>query len=374
MVFVGTINPPTGDWPERPYTVIDKTPLIREKPYLFIDDRGRFFVMVAPLRAEGSRGITWSDAKSAEAGTKISIDEFYIAHAARDSAKSINEALSRGKHLLLTPGIYHLAEPIHVTRAGTVVLGLGYPTLVPDRGTQAITIADVDRVKATGVLLDAGAIESKTLLEVGASGASASHSSDPIFLYDIFCRAGGATPGMTQSFVTINSDNVVGDNFWLWRADHGAGAKWDVNKNRTGLIVNGNDVTIYGLFVEHCQEYQTIWNGNGGRVYFYQSEMPYDPPTQEAWSHDGVRGFASYKVADNVTSHEAWGLGVYCVFHAGPIIADTAIAAPATAPSVKLHHMITVRLSGKPESGIAHVCNKNGDPVITARTARLDSN
>jgi hypothetical protein len=178
---------------------------------------------------------------------------------------------------------------------------------------------------------------------------------------------------MTRSFVTINSNNVVGDNFWLWRADHGTGAKWDVNKNRNGMIVNGNGMTIYGLFVEHCQEYQTIWNGNGGRVYFYQSEMPYDPPTQEAWSHGSVRGFASYKVGDQVTSHEAWGLGVYCVFHAGPIVADTAIEAPS-APGVKLHHMITVRLSGKPGSGIAHVCNERGDPVITTRTAKLASN
>src|SRR5262249_42491612 len=157
---------------------------------------------------------------------------------------------------------------------------------------------------------------------------------DPSFLYDIFCRAGGASRGMASTLVTINSNNVVGDNFWLWRADHGAGAQWDINKNRNGLIVNGNDVTIYGLFVEHCQEYQTIWNGNGGRVYFYQSEMPYDPPTQEAWSHDLVRGFASYKVADSVTTHEAWGLGVYCVFKAGPIVAESAIEAPVV-PAVK---------------------------------------
>src|SRR5580693_4040699 len=27
--------------------------------------------------------------------------------------------------------------------------------------------------------------------------------------------------------------------------------------------------------------------------YFYQSEMPYDPPTQAAFSHQGINGFAS---------------------------------------------------------------------------------
>ena len=57
-----------------------------------------------------------------------------------------------------------------------------------------------------------------------------------------------------------------------------------------GLVVNGDDVICYGLFVEHCQQYQTLWNGNGGRVYFYQSEMPYDVPDQAAWDHDGLTG------------------------------------------------------------------------------------
>src|SRR5207253_7523621 len=141
----------------------------------------------------------------------------------------------------------------------------------------------------------------------------AAHPNDPIVLSDIFCRAGGAAPGAARCFVTINANDVIGDNFWLWRADHGNGAGWTTNANRNGLIVNGANVTVYGLFVEHCQEYQTLWNGNGGRMYFYQSEMPYDPPNYEAWSHDGVHGYASYKVADSVTTHQAWGLGIYCV-------------------------------------------------------------
>ncbi len=121
--------------------------------------------------------------------------------------------------------------------------------------------------------------------------------------------------GNTDCMVKIDSNDVVGDNFWLWRADHGAGANWTASKNATGLIVNGNRVIMYGLFVEHTQKYQTLWNGNDGRCYFYQSEMPYDPPSVEAWRHGNVIGYASYKVADTVTTHEAWGLGVYCVFN-----------------------------------------------------------
>ena len=138
-----------------------------------------------------------------------------------------------------------------------------------------------------------------------------------------------------------------------------------------GLIVNGNDVTMYGLFVEHQQEYQTIWNGNGGRVYFYQSEMPYDPPSQEAWSREGARGYASYKVADTVKTHEAWGLGVYSFFRDAAVIADRAIETPV-GPGIKMHHMTAIRLTGKPGSGIARVINDRGQPVIDTQRATVD--
>src|SRR5581483_1910820 len=126
-------------------------------------------------------------------------------------------------------------------------------------------------------------------------------------------------------------------------------------------IVNGNNVTLYGLFVEHSQEYQTLWNGNGGRVYFYQSEMPYDPPSADEWRHGSVTGYASYKVADAVTTHEAWGVGVYSVFHRASIIADNAIETPI-APGIKMHHLVTIRLKGgQSDSGIRHVINGTGD-------------
>jgi hypothetical protein len=283
----------------------------------------------------------------------------------------LNAALSSGKNLLFTPGIYHLESSIRITRAGTVVLGLGYPTLQPVNGTPAVMISDVDGVKLGGILLDAGLVNSATLLQVGEPGSSTSHSKDPVFLYDLFCRAGGALAGKATCFATIHCNDVVGDNFWLWRADHGRGAGWDSNQNKNGLIVNGNNVTIYGLFVEHCQEYQTVWNGNGGRVYFYQSEMPYDPPSQEAWRHGEVNGYASYKVGDGVTTHEAWGLGVYCVFYAAPVVAENAIETPK-GPGIKMHHMVTIRLGGQTNSGINHVINGTGASVITTRKATVD--
>jgi len=369
MVFVGVVNPPTGTWPAKPYTVIAQTPLIREKPYLFIDGDGHYFVMVPNLETNDTRGVTWS--KGATPGIPLSIGRFYLAHPETDNAASINTALSQGKNLLLTPGIYHLETSIRVTRPDTVVLGLGYPTLVPDQGTPAMVVSDVDGVKVGGILFQAGATNSTTLLQVGASGSSVFHATDPLFFYDIFCRVGGAAAGNATGMVTINCNNVVSDNFWLWRADHGRGVGWNVNENITGLTVNGNNVTLYGLFVEHCQGYQTVWNGNGGRVYFYQSEMPYDPPDQAAWRHGDVNGFASYKVADGVKTHEAWGLGVYSVFHAEGIVADNAIETP-TVPGVKMHHMVTLRLGWRRDSGIRHVINGTGSSVISNKQATVN--
>jgi hypothetical protein len=368
MVFVGTINPPTGTWPKPPYTVIEQTPVIGEKPYLFVDDAGRYFVMIPKPANYGTRGTTWSN--GATPGTTLSIDRFYLAHPEKDNAASINAALKQGKNLLFTPGIYHLEASIQIFRADTIVLGLGYPTLVPDNGTSAMEVADVGGVRVGGIIFEAGPKNSSTLLQVGERKGK-SHAKNPIFLYDIFCRAGGAAVGTCDCMVTINSDNVVGDNFWLWRADHGRGAGWNSNKNLNGLIVNGDDVTCYGLFVEHCQEYQTLWNGENGRVYFYQSEMPYDPPTPEAWRHGDVSGYASYKVGDNVKTHEAWGLGIYCVFYDATVVAENAVETPTT-PGVKMHHMVTIRLNGRPDSGIRHVINGTGDSVITTQKATVD--
>jgi hypothetical protein len=366
MVFLGTVNPPVKSWPDPPYTVIDKTPIIREKPYLYIDD-GRYFVAVPNLATNGTQGMSWSNhSGSARA---LALDQFYVAHAETDTAATINSALKRGRNLLLTPGVYHLESAIQVSNPGAVVLGLGFATLIPDRGTAAMTIADVAGVTVGGILFEAGASNSPTLLQVGELGSSGSHAKDPGFLHDIFCRVGGASLGTANCMVTINSHNVVGDNFWLWRADHGRGVGWDSNRNATGLIVNGDNVTLYGLFVEHCQQYQTLWNGNGGRVYFYQSEMPYDPPSQEEWCCGESNGYASYKVADSVRTHEAWGLGVYCAFRTGPVVADNAIETP-TASTIKMHHMITVRMGWRDAGGISHVINGTG--TVSGRTGVVD--
>ena len=188
------------------------------------------------------------------------------------------------------------------------------------------------------------------------------------FLYDLTVRTGGVMPGRNDAGITIYSRNVVADQIWLWRADHGAGASWTGNPTKNGLVVNAEDVTIYGLFNEHHGEYQTLWNGNGGRVYFYQSEIPYDVPSQSAWKAGAGDGYASYKVADTVTTHEAWGLGVYCFFRDAAVKLTNAIEAPA-APGVRFHNMTTIWLTGHTGSEITHIIDGKGDRVYGNKPA-----
>ncbi|MDX6362083.1 MAG: hypothetical protein QOC85_1086, partial [Streptomyces sp.] len=199
-----------------------------------------------------------------------------------------------------------------------------------------------------------------TLVELGPKGASASHAADPTSLHDVFFRVGGAGVGKATQSLVVNSSDVIGDHTWIWRADHGDGVGWNTNTADTGLVVNGDDVTMYGLFVEHYQKHQTIWNGENGRTYFYQNEMPYDPPNQDAWMNGSTKGYDAYKVADSVQHHEAWGLGSYCFFSANnTVTAEHAIEAPSTA-GVLFHDMVTVSLGGT--GTISHVINGTGGP------------
>ncbi len=358
MVFVGCVNAPADSWPNPPITTIAQVPIIREKPFLQVDNAGNWSVRVPSLRTN-SAGITWAGGSTP--GTTIPISQFYIAKAGVDTAATINAQLAAGKHLILTPGIYALNGTIQVTQPNTVILGLGFATLRPETGLPAMTVADVDGVTIAGILFDAGPVNSPVLLEIGPSGSSASHAANPIVLHDVFFRVGGAGPGKATVSLRINSNDTIVDHTWIWRADHGSGVGWDVNTAANGLVVNGNNVTIYGLFVEHYQQYQVLWNGNGGRVYFYQSELPYDPPSQAAWSAPGVNGWASYKVASNVTSHEAWGLGVYAVFTNPGIWLTSAIEAPFNT-NVRFHHMVTVNLTAN--GGISHVINDVGEATL----------
>jgi hypothetical protein len=358
MVFVGVNHPPEGEWPQPPYTKVATTPVVREKPFLWVDAKGHWSVRVPELRRD-STGVTWHGGSTP--GRDIPLSRFYIAKPT-DTAAAMNAQLARGKNLLLTPGIYELTEPIRVNRPNTVVLGLGFATLKPVNGTAAMTVADADGLTISSLLIDAGETQSPVLMEVGPSGSQANHSRNPISLHDVFFRVGGAGVGKADVNLSINAHDTIIDHTWIWRADHGKGVGWNQNLSNNGLVVNGDRVTAYGLFVEHHQRFQVLWNGNEGRTYFYQSEIPYDPPTQAAYtSAPGVDGWASYKVSDKVMTHQAWGLGVYSVFRHPDVKLTRAIEVPVK-PGIRFHHMMTIALDDKGE--IEHVIDDKGEAAV----------
>ncbi len=358
MMFVGVPQAPAEDWPAKPYTTIAETPVIREKPWLAFD--GKRFIVNIPSISQNSSGPDWINNPKPE--RQLPQNNFYIVKPGFDNAGTINAALKKGRNLLITPGRYFLKESLKVSKPGTVIMGIGLATLIPETGGAAVEISDISGVIVSGLTIDAGKVPSESLFRVGEQGSAKSHASDPVFLYDIFFRVGGPAEGSASACMVINSNDVCIDHVWLWRADHGNGVGWDKNRCANGLVVNSDNVTVFGLFNEHFQEYQTLWNGNNGRVYFYQSEMPYDPPTVDAWKHDGIYGYASYKVSDKVMSHEAWGIGIYNVFYNAPVLVDNAIETPVALED-KIHNKIIYWLNGNKESIVKSIINGKGGSV-----------
>jgi len=346
---------------------VDKTPVIAEKPFVSVDDGGKYFLNIPSV---GRERMGYDHDRS----EKVNFKQVFVADASRDTSESINARLAEGLHVVLAPGIYELQTPLELNTPGQVLLGLGLATLVAAAGQAAVRVGDVDGVRLAGVLLQAGKAESDVLLEWG-TGASPGDGTNPGFLHDVFVRVGGpAEPGDAEGpdakgaranvMVRINSGNVVGDNLWLWRADHTAlGLTVDgANPCNVGLVVNGDDVTMYGLAVEHHLQDQVQWNGDRGATYFFQSELPYD-----VTSEYGARGFTGYRVSESVQEHGGYGLGVYHNFRDFPVTVATGIVAPQHLEG-SFVSPLTVFLNGKGK--MKHILNSHGEATPSAATRR----
>ena len=359
QVFSGVTGAPAQSFPNPPYTTLAASPVTREKPYLYVDGSGNFKVFV-PAVQHNSTGTSWGG--GATPGSSIPITKFFIAKTT-DSAAAINHALDIGMNLILTPGVYQLDRTLRVMRADTVVLGLGFPTLVPQHGIVSMQTGRAQGIMISGIIFDAGTTKSPALLVVGLGRAHVDPA-DPSGLHDVFFRIGGATPGKALASLVVNGDNVILDNVWAWRADHGNGVGWNSNTADFGVVVSGDNVTAYGLFVEHYQKYEVFWSGNGGTDIFFQNEMPYDVPDQASWMEArGVNGWAAFKVAGCVKSFTGYGMGSYSNF-SQPVFAANAFEVPTALPSGSLHDVFTLFLGG--QGGISNVINGTGGPATAA--------
>jgi hypothetical protein len=341
-----------------PYTTLSVCPRSEQEPYLY-GSPGHYRVFV-PSLATATSGPTWLNGNTP--GTSLPLSTFYVVRAASTAAE-INAALAAGDNLLVTPGDYHYASTLDVTRPDTKIIGLGFPTLASVGGDIIMKVANVGGVNISGLIFDAGAVRSPTLLELAPRPSTVSHASDPVTVDDVTVRVGGAQAGTVTTAVTDNSNESILDNVWLWRADHGAGAgTWSGDQSDTGLVVNGNGVLAAGLAVEHFQQTEVAWNGQRGEVIFFENENPYEVPSQAAWmkspTHDG---YPAFDVANSVSTFQGYGMGSYSYFDQGaPIENAMAFSAPRV-PGVRFHDLLTVFLAGS--GGIKSVINGTGAPV-----------
>jgi hypothetical protein len=364
MVFLGTEGAPEshcgrddtlqGVAETLPIVNAGATPSMAEKPFVSIADDGSFKLNVPQLQAD-TMGPDWSP------GTQIDFSEVYVAAADRDTAESLNTKLQEGLHLVLSPGIYKLTEPLRLRHKNQVLLGLGLATLVAENGDAAIEVGSVDGARVAGVLLDAGAEDhqTKTLLRWGPAGSKkySGSAANPGFLHDVFFRGGGPVLSgvAAEVMLEINADHVHGDDLWLWRADHGPGGKGVVdgqNPSQVGIRVNGDSVLMSGLAVEHVLQDQVQWNGEKGETYFFQAEFPYDV------TKDYGEKYVAYRVADTVTSHKAAGVGVYHFFRDHPVTVSTGIACPASLEA-SFQYPLSAYLNGN--GTMKHIINDKGD-------------
>jgi F5/8 type C domain/Putative Ig domain len=363
MVFSGVNGAPANSFPSPPETTLATTPVSRDVPYLFVDTSGNYHVFEPSLRTNAS-GPSWNSGPTQ--GTSVPMSQFFVVTPSNTAAQ-MNAALAQGCSLFFTPGVYNIDQTLHVTSPNTVILGVGMPTLIPVGGVNTMQVADVDGVRIDGLLFDAGTTNSSALLTIGTQGSSASHAGNPISVQDTFFRIGGDIAGQATNSLIVNANNTLINDIWAWRADHGnAGTVgWTINTAAHGLVVNGNNVLATGLFVEHYQNYEVQWLGNGGEDIFFQNEMPYDPPNQAAWMNGSSNGYAAFQVGPAVTSFLGYGLGSYCFFNVNKaVVADHAFESPTS--GVQFHDLLTVSLGGV--GVIEHVINSTGGPTPSNTT------
>ena len=371
MVYSGVQGAPaavfTGQCQQN--TVLPTSPVTEEEPFLFTDSGGNYNVFV-PAVQHASSGPSWAGGQGA--GTTLPLSKFFVASPSTP-ALAITAALALGKNLILTPGIYNLNQPIVVSRPGTVVLGLGLATLVPQHGNAAIVVTPNHGVKLSGLIVDAGPVNSPVLVSVGLPGLGGS-STDPDVIQDVFFRIGGAETTPTSATVSLldNASNSIIDDVWAWRADHGNAVGWTRNTAATGLVVTGSGVTAYGLAVEHYQKNEVVWSGQGGTDIFFQNELPYDPPSQADWMASPTQnGYPAFLVSPNVRTFQGYGMGSYVVFIQTTATLHDAEAFQAPhAAGVQFHNVFGVWISGS--GGLDSIVNGVGGPVTSTNPGTVE--
>ncbi|TNF66721.1 MAG: hypothetical protein EP298_08545 [Gammaproteobacteria bacterium] len=355
-------------WPGYPFTMTNSTQLHNIQAPHIINDNGTWKVSVGNQAIPINQFIILTPDN--DKPTEISKTEI----------NQINTQLSNNaiKGLIIMPGIYKLQGTINTPNDKTI-LGLGIPALVCQSQTGSCMTTASEGVHISGITFDAGTNGNindpqNTLLTIGTKGQG--KINNPTILQDVYCRIARTEVSQDSpsaySCITVNANYTIGQNLWLWRADHDVKitaslVPWTIDQAQYGLIVNGNHVTMNALAVEHFENYQTVWNGTDGEINFYQSEMPYFMPLDDGNDQKTIScalpGEASTKqqvcaslyITANASNFKADGLGIYSYFPSiqaqKTINAETAIKVDIT-NNILINHVVTRWLNGDSKSGI----------------------
>ncbi|CAJ1341081.1 unnamed protein product [Effrenium voratum] len=352
-VFVGTEGAPSSHCGAdaakcaKPFVTVNAAPKVAEKP--FISFSNGTYQLNIPRVVENTRGVNYNNVD------QVGFEQVYVADASKDTAQSINAKLGLGLHVVLTPGIYTLSEPLRLAHNQQVLLGLGMATLWAS--AQGAVVVSGCGARVAGLLIAAHSPKTApALMEWQSPGAACSSTG---VMSDVYMRVGGPkneAPVQADAMLQVDADNVVLDNSWLWRADHLEGGQKVKGQNpcQVGAIINGNDVIAYGLKAEHSLTDQVQWNGERGKTFMFQAELPYDV----SQANFGDHGYTGYRVGGSVTAHEAYGVGVYHYFRDNIVTVPSAIIAPPALES-SFASPLSVFLNGK--GTILHVLNDKGN-------------
>lgn len=303
-------------------TYTEPPSVFAEKPFIMIE-QGEYKLRIPEVK-RNHPGYDW------QSGSTVGFDQVFVTNA-NSTAKEMNAAIKQGLHLVLTPAVYYLEEPLVIDQPDICILGLGFATLVPKNldifiGRGVIEVGSVDGVRLAGVFVQAGPLASpdyskavKALVRWGDPNRPyKGNRKNPGFMYDFIARAGGpdVEPVGVDTMLEVNNGWVITDNTWLWTADHcvkSSGALCIPQRYvRHCLVVNADNVHMYGLMAEHSNDDIVVWNGEHGKTYFYQSEFKYTMGVHsEPHTWDHVPHAVSYRL--NAENHIAMALGIYCV-------------------------------------------------------------
>lgn len=360
-VFVGCTNAPSGeqecsrqagDNSRGILTNVKLQPGLQRcsKPYL-------------KLQSDNSVGmVVPTGSVSANAACAQTPEEFVLVY----DEPSLQCAVAEGKTriVLASTGPLSLTSPVRVTTRGTVILGIGVPTLRLANSSAYVAIMG-DECCLAGLTVEAGTTGLDTMVIWSGGNGRA---------YDLYTRVGGALPckevGCNTQLQVSGTASLVAENLWLWRADHDKGRSNTVgqnacspelvggaeaNKCATGLLLKaGGCLDCLGLASEHNQADNVLWGGIGS-ILFYQSELDYC-----AEANFKKPGLTIAKGAD----FTGRGLGIYSFFaqpKSAPVV-DTGINVEDPGNGVDVDGAITVCLDG--HGGIGHVLNEFGCSVL----------